>query len=60
VVTARSVARAQRAGKPVHVWTIDDPREMQRLIDLGVDGIMTDDTVALERIARSNGLWPNR
>lgn len=60
VVTARSVARAQRAGKPVHVWTIDDPREMQRLIDLGVDGIMTDDTVVLERIARANGLWPSR
>jgi len=60
VVTARSVARAQRAGKPVHVWTIDDPREMQRLIDLGVDGIMTDDAVTLERITRANGLWPNR
>ncbi|MBU3688142.1 MAG: glycerophosphodiester phosphodiesterase [Actinobacteria bacterium] len=59
VVTARSVARAQRAGKPVHVWTIDDPREMQRLIDLGVDGIMTDDATTLERIARANGLWPN-
>lgn len=58
VVSERSVARAQRAGKPVHVWTIDDPREMQRLIDLGVDGIMTDDAVTLERIARLNGRWP--
>ena len=58
VVTARSVARAQRAGKPVHVWTVDEPREMQRLIDLGVDGIMTDDPATLKRVAAENGLWP--
>lgn len=58
VVTARSVARAKRAGKPVHVWTIDDPREMQRLIDVGVDGIMTDDPVTLKRVAIDNGRWP--
>lgn len=57
VVTARSVARAHRADKPVHVWTIDDPREMQRLIDIGVDGIMTDDPATLQRVARDNGCW---
>ena len=57
VVTARSVARARRAGKPVHVWTVDDPREMQRLIDLGVDGIMTDDPAALKNVAIENGRW---
>lgn len=57
VVTRRTVERARRAGKPVHVWTIDDPREMQRLIDLGVDGIMTDDPSTLKRVAGDNGLW---
>ena len=57
VVTARSVARAHRADKPVHVWTIDDPREMQRLIDIGVDGIMTDDPATLKRVAHENGYW---
>lgn len=57
VVTRRTVERARRAGKPVHVWTIDDPREMQRLIDLGVDGIMTDDPATLKRVAGDNGLW---
>lgn len=58
VVTARSVARAHRAGKPVHVWTVDDPTEMQRLIDLGVDGIMTDDPTTLKRVASANDRWP--
>ncbi len=60
VVTARSVARAHRADKPVHVWTIDDPREMQRLIDIGVDGIMTDDPATLKRVASDNGCWEKR
>jgi glycerophosphoryl diester phosphodiesterase len=41
IVTARFVAAAHRAGLPVHVWTVDDAPTMHRLLELGVDAIMT-------------------
>jgi glycerophosphoryl diester phosphodiesterase len=42
VVTKDFVEAAHRRNLRVHVWTINDEAEMRRLIDLGVDGIMTD------------------
>ena len=42
IVTERFVAAAHRAGLPAHVWTINDESTMDRLLDLGVDGIMSD------------------
>lgn len=42
IVDKTFVEAAHRAELQVHVWTIDDPIEMKRLLDLGVDGIMTD------------------
>lgn len=41
-VDAAFVEAAHEAGLAVHVWTIDEPTEMERLVGLGVDGIMTD------------------
>jgi glycerophosphoryl diester phosphodiesterase len=52
IVTRRFVAAAHRAGLPVHVWTIDDAPTMRRLLDLGVDGIMTNRPRVLRDVLR--------
>ncbi len=57
VVTPRSIARAHQLGLQVHVWTIDDPLQMAQLLDMGVDGIMTDDTRALKDVFVARHLW---
>lgn len=57
VVSERTVERAHRAGMAVHVWTIDDPAEMRRLLDIGVDGIMTDRPGVLKSVLEDRRLW---
>jgi glycerophosphoryl diester phosphodiesterase len=42
VVSARSVRLLKKCGVEVHVWTINDPAAMTRLLDLGVDALITD------------------
>jgi glycerophosphoryl diester phosphodiesterase len=42
VLSPRFIAAARDRGLDVHVWTVNDPTDMQRMVDLGVDGIVTD------------------
>lgn len=51
------LAAAHGQGAPVHVWTVNDAGEMQRLLDLGVDGIVTDATRTLRRVLEERGQW---
>jgi glycerophosphoryl diester phosphodiesterase len=58
VVTPGFVRRAHRIGLAVHVWTINDPAEMHRLLDLGVDGLVTDRADLLRDILAQRDGWP--
>ena len=60
VATPAFVSRAHALGLHVHAWTINSPGLMRELLDIGVDGIMTDETVALRDVLISRGEWHPR
>ncbi len=49
VTTDGLLAAARRLGRPVHVWTVDDPADAERLWEHGVSGIITNDPGAMRR-----------
>lgn len=53
----RFIDTAHRLGLEVHVWTIDEPATMQHLLDIGVDGIMTDRPSALKDVLVARDAW---
>lgn len=57
IVDERFVAKSHALGLQVHVWTIDEPDEMNELLDLGVDGIMTDRPPVLKHVLTERGSW---
>lgn len=57
VVTPGFVRRAHRHGLQVHVWTVNEAAEMHRLLDLGVDGIVTDRADLLKAVLQERGTW---
>ena len=56
VVTKKFINKLHNDQLKIHVWTINRETEMQRLIDMGVDGIMTDNAIGLMKIMKKNKL----
>ena len=57
MVDRRFVAGAHRRGVGVHVWTINEREPMERLLDLGVDAILSDRPTLLKQVLTERGLW---
>lgn len=57
VVDAGLLSAARAAGIEVHVWTVDTPAEIHELLDLGVDGLVTDRPDVLRDVLRERGVW---
>lgn len=49
-VSTALIRRAHAAGKKIHVWTVDDPRAMSRMISMGVDGLITNEPALARRV----------
>lgn len=57
LVNKRFIAAAHRRRLPVHVWTVNAAEEMRWLLDMGVDGIMTDAAEVLRDVLRERSAW---
>jgi glycerophosphoryl diester phosphodiesterase len=60
VATPSFIRRAHALGLDVHVWTINDRATMTRFLNLGADGIMTDDIETLRAVLAERGQWHPR
>jgi glycerophosphoryl diester phosphodiesterase len=57
LVTPGLLRLAQKSAVQVHVWTVNEEAEMVRLLDLGVDGLMTDRPSVLKGVLEARGQW---
>ena len=57
VLSRRLLDLAHSQGVEVHVWTVDEAPDMVRLLDMGVDGILTDRPALLRRVLEDRGQW---
>lgn len=60
IVTKRFVAACHRAGIAVHVWVVNDQIQMRRLLEIGVDGLVTDNGAGLAEVLGERDQWPQR
>jgi glycerophosphoryl diester phosphodiesterase len=57
IATRTFIRRAHELGLQVHVWTLNTRAEIERALDLGADGVMTDETTLLRDILAERGQW---
>ncbi|UDY36443.1 glycerophosphodiester phosphodiesterase [Dermatobacter hominis] len=57
VVTQAFVDAAHARDVQVHVWTVDEPAEAHRLLDLGVDALITDKPTVMRKVLEHRGAW---
>lgn len=57
-IDAAKVKQAQALGLKVLVWTVNDPGQMGRIIDMGVDGLITDRTDVAMQVLQARGIKP--
>lgn len=57
LLTRKHIAAAHAADKAVHVWTINEPADMRRLVEAGVDGIVSDRADLLKDVLIAAGKW---
>jgi glycerophosphoryl diester phosphodiesterase len=60
MATESFIGRAQALGLQVHAWTVNDRPAMEQLLDLGIDGVMTDETVTLRDVLAARRQWHPR
>lgn len=60
VVTPAFIRRCHRAGIQVHVWTLNTEPAIEAVLELGVDGVMTDRADILARVLSARNAWPQR
>ncbi|WP_423447497.1 glycerophosphodiester phosphodiesterase family protein [Kocuria sp. KSNUG] len=58
IVSPRFLEFAHREGIAVQVWTVNEPADMHRLLDMGVDGLITDRADLLRAVLEQRGQWP--
>lgn len=57
VLTSRHISAAHAADRAVHVWTVNAPADMERLLDMGVDGLVSDRADLLKEVLVRRGQW---
>jgi glycerophosphoryl diester phosphodiesterase len=60
LVDERFIAAAHARDLQVHVWTVDSEQEASAMLDLGVDGVMTDRPAMLRELLEKRGQWVPR